>query len=213
MLAYLHGFASGPGSTKAVWFQERLAALGHALVIPDLAPDFTAMTITSQLDVVEALLRDAPAVLIGSSMGGYLAALAAERHPKRVPAIVMLAPAIGFVAKWEAGLGPDGVDEWRAAGTMPVWHYGLDDEAPLGIGFLDDARRWPELPDPRCSTLILAGRHDETVALADVERFASARPGRVLVVYDDGHELLDVLEPMWARIQAFLRAQGLLPPA
>lgn len=206
MLAYLHGFASGPGSTKAVWFRERFAALGRELVIPDLAPDFAAMTITSQLKVVEAL----PAgVLIGSSMGGYLAALAAERGPEQVSAIVMLAPAVGFLARWEAGLGADGVAEWRAAGSMPVWHYGLDREEPLGIGFLDDARRWPELPDPRCPTLILAGRHDDTVALADVERFARARVGRELVVYDDGHELLEVLEPMWARMTDFLRANGL----
>lgn len=210
MLAYLHGFASGPGSTKAVWFRERFATLGTTLVVPDLAPDFTRMTITSQLDVVEPLLRDEPAVLIGSSMGGYLAAIAAERWPDRVPAIVMLAPAMGFLAKWEAGLGPEGVAEWRAEGTMPVWHYGLDREEPLGIGLLDDARNWPELPDPRCPTLILAGRHDDTVALADVERFAHARPGRELVVYDDGHELLDVLEPMWTRMTDFLRAHALL---
>ncbi len=210
MLVYLHGFASGPDSTKAVWFRERLAALGHALVIPDLAPDFDAMTITSQLAVVETMLGDEPAVLFGSSMGGYLAALAAERHPDRVPAIVMLAPAFGFLARWEAGLGPDGVAEWRAEGSMPVWHYGRDREEALGIGFLDDARRWPALPDPRCPTLILAGRHDETVALADVERFAHARAGRELVVYDDGHELLAALEPMWARITAFLGTHGLL---
>jgi pimeloyl-ACP methyl ester carboxylesterase len=206
MLAYLHGFASGPGSTKAVWFRERFATIGRDLIIPDLAPDFGSMTITSQLAVVEAL---PPGVLIGSSMGGYLAALAAERRPERVSAIVMLAPAMGFLARWEAGLGPEGVAEWRAEGSMPVWHYGLDREEPLGIGFLDDARRWPELPDPRCPTLILAGRHDDTVALADVERFAHARAGRDLVVYDDGHELLDVLEPMWARITEFLGARAL----
>jgi pimeloyl-ACP methyl ester carboxylesterase len=204
MLAYLHGFASGPGSTKAVWFRERFATIGRELVVPDLAPDFTAMSITSQLEVVEAL---PPGVLIGSSMGGYLAALAAERHPERVPAIIMLAPAMGFLRRWEAGLGAEGVAEWRAEGTMPVWHYGLDREEPLDIGFLDDARRWPELPDPGCPTLILAGRHDETVALADVERFAHARPGRDLVVYDDGHELLDVLEPMWTRVTEFLRTR------
>ncbi len=208
MLAYLHGFASGPGSTKAVWFRDRFATLGQTLAVPDLAPDFGSMTITSQLDVVDELLRE-PAVLIGSSMGGYLAAIAGERWPDRVRAIVMLAPAIGFLTTWEAGLGPDGVAEWRREGTMPVWHYGLDREEPLGIGLLDDARRWPELPDPRCPTLILAGRRDDTVALADVERFAHARPGRELVVYDDGHELLDVLEPMWERTVDFLRAHGL----
>ena len=47
-LAYLHGFASGPGSTKARFFRAELAALGATLEIPDLAPDFTHMTRTAE---------------------------------------------------------------------------------------------------------------------------------------------------------------------
>ena len=41
MLVYLHGFASGPASTKAQLFRARLAERGATLAIPDLAPDFT----------------------------------------------------------------------------------------------------------------------------------------------------------------------------
>ncbi|MEW6273470.1 MAG: YqiA/YcfP family alpha/beta fold hydrolase [Thermodesulfobacteriota bacterium] len=93
-IAYLHGFVSGPGSTKAQFFHARLAALGVELAIPDLAPDFGRMTIGSELAVVEELLDAAPqTILLGSSLGGYLAALAAERHPERVPGLVLLAPA------------------------------------------------------------------------------------------------------------------------
>ncbi len=207
MLVYLHGFASGPGSTKATWFRERLAAMGRELVVPDLAPDFTTMTVTSQLAIVEPLL---PAVLLGSSLGGYLAALAAETWPDRVRALVLLAPAVGFLARWEARVGAEGMAQWRADGTIPVHHYGTGRDEPLGIGLLDDAARYPALPDPRCPTLVLAGRHDDAVPLAEVERFAAARPGRELVVYDTGHELIDVLEPMWERITRFLGGLGLL---
>jgi len=38
-LAYLHGFASGPGSTKAQFFRTRFAESGTTLAVPDLAPD------------------------------------------------------------------------------------------------------------------------------------------------------------------------------
>jgi predicted esterase YcpF (UPF0227 family) len=41
MLVYLHGFASGPASTKAQFFRTRFAERGVELAIPDLAPDFT----------------------------------------------------------------------------------------------------------------------------------------------------------------------------
>ena len=52
-LAYLHGFASGPGSTKAQFFRAELAALGATLEIPDLAPDYLG----AYLQLIERILR------------------------------------------------------------------------------------------------------------------------------------------------------------
>ena len=208
MLIYLHGFASGPGSTKAQFFRARLAERGVDLTIPDLAPDFTRQTISGQLALVESLLGDEPAVLLGSSLGGYLAALAAARRAEAVRGLVLFAPAFGFARRWEDRLGADAVARWRRDGEMPVFHYGLGRELPLAITLLDDAHRHPEEPDPPCPALVLAGRHDDAVPLAAVEHFAAGRPGRELVVYDAGHELTEVLEPMWERTAAFLAGLG-----
>ena len=205
MFAYLHGFASGPGSTKAQFFRARLAGMGATLEIPDLAPDFTRVTVTGMLAIVEELLAREPAVLLGSSLGGYLAALAAARQPARVRGLVLFAPAFGFVQRWETRIGPEAVARWRAAGTAPVYHYALEREVPLSIEILDDGRRHPEEPDPSAPALVFAGRHDDAVPLAAVERFARARGNRELVVFDSGHELTDVLEPMWQRTVEFLR--------
>ena len=203
-LIYLHGFASGPGSTKAQFFRARLATLGVTVEIPDLAPDFTHQTITGMLTIVDGLLARAPAVLLGSSLGGYLAALAAARHPERVRGLVLFAPAVGFAARWEARVGEHAMAAWRRRGVLPVHHYGRGREEPLSIALLDDARRYPEEPTPRCPTLVFAGRHDDAVPLAAVERFAAALPRGELVVFESGHELTDVLEPMWERTRTFL---------
>ena len=207
-LAYLHGFASGPTSTKAQFFRAGLAALGVTLEIPDLAPDFTHMTMSGQLAAVDGILARGPAVLLGSSLGGYLAALAAGRNPDRVRALVLFAPAFGFAARWEARVGPAAMARWRADGVLPVFHYGRGREEPLSIAFLDDARRYPDEPDPSCPALVFAGRHDDAVPLGAVEHFTSARPERELVVLEAGHELVEVLEPMWERTAAFLRRMG-----
>ena len=78
---YLHGFASGPSSQKARFFRDRFAELGIGLEVPDLAEGkFEQLTISGQLAVMERVARDEPASFIGSSMGGYLAALYAARH-------------------------------------------------------------------------------------------------------------------------------------
>jgi uncharacterized protein len=209
MLVYLHGFASGPGSTKAQFFRTRLAERGVPLAIPDLAPDFTHLTVTGMLGIVDAI-ADEPAVLLGSSLGGYLATLFAARCPDRVRALVLFAPAFGFVQRWEERVGAEAMARWRARGTAPVYHYGRREDVPLHVNLLDDARQYPEEPDPAAPALVFAGRHDEAVPLPSVEAFARRRAGRELVVYDAGHELTEVLEPMWERTLGFARRLGML---
>jgi hypothetical protein len=209
MLLYFHGFASGPASTKAEVVRARLAALGHALVVPDLAPDFTHQTISSQLAIVEALLGSEPAILMGSSLGGYLAALVAARHPERVRALVLLAPAFAFAPRWEAQLGPEVMAHWRRHGVMPVMHYGREHEELLSVELLSDARRYPDEPDPRAPALVVAGRFDDAVPLDSIEAFAHKRPERELVVFDAGHQLTEVLDPLWDRMRDFLTRFGI----
>jgi len=207
-IAYLHGFASGPGSTKAAYFRLRLGDAGVDLQVPDLAPDFRRMTIGGELAVVEKLLEQGPTILLGSSLGGWLATLAAERHPESVPGIVLFAPAFGFVERWERRLGDDAVARWRRDGTLPVFHYGTGREELLGIELLDEGRAHAALPDPPCPALVFAGRRDESVPLAAIEPFAAARAGRELVVFDTGHELTEALEPMWELTRGFLASLG-----
>ena len=88
---YLHGFASGPASKKATFFRRRIPSLE----IPDLAAgDFEHLSITSQIDVIDEMTVGESVSLIGSSMGGYLAALYAARRPEAVARLVLLAPAL-----------------------------------------------------------------------------------------------------------------------
>src|SRR5207237_9379712 len=86
-LFYLHGFASSSHSTKAASFRERLQARGVRVSIPDFnEPDFATLTMTrmlNQLDREIAADGDEPVVLMGSSLGGTLAILAASRFAER----------------------------------------------------------------------------------------------------------------------------------
>src|SRR5580658_2151875 len=102
---YVHGFASSPQSRKAVQFRAALAARGVSVDIPAMdRGDFEHLTISGQLDVLEDAIHGEPVCLIGSSMGGYLAALYAAAHPE-VARLVLLAPAFGFAQRWDEKIG------------------------------------------------------------------------------------------------------------
>ena len=207
-VVYLHGFASGPKSTKARYFQARFAERGVSLEIPDLAAgDFEHLTITGQLGVVEEACRGRSVVLMGSSMGGYLAALYAARHPEGVERLVLMAPAFRLARRWAEVLGQERFVEWERTGQLPVFHYGDGRMRNLGFGLIEDGRRHEDFPDFSQPGLIFHGTGDEVVP-ADLSRsFAEGRMNVRLRTFDAGHELTEVLEPMWTETWQFLEGQ------
>jgi hypothetical protein len=203
-ILYLHGFASSPSSSKARYFRQRLENAGARVDIPDLAAgDFEHLTITAQLAVVERAAAGHPVSLIGSSLGGYLAALYAARHPE-VARVVLLAPAFGFARRWPESLGPARVEEWRRAGTMDVYHYGEDRHRQLGHQLIDDGAAYEDYPDFRQPALIFHGAGDDVVPPRYSEHFAATHPNARLEILDSGHQLLDVLDDMALKIVEFL---------
>jgi pimeloyl-ACP methyl ester carboxylesterase len=201
---YLHGFASSPASRKACFFAEKLAALGFAVEIPDLAEgDFKGLTLTKQLALVERLGRHEPAIVIGSSLGGYLAALYTARHPE-VDRVILLAPALGFHRLWSHEFGPERLRLWREKGSIPVFHYGAGSQQLIGYQLMEDASRFE--PDPQFSQpcLIFHGAQDPLVPIAQSLEFAAARPNVRLIGLDSGHELTDVLDKIWDESEKFL---------
>ncbi len=201
---YLHGFASGPGSQKGQTLRERFAAQGIDLLIPDLAEgDFEHLTLTRQLAVIGRAAAGEPSVLIGSSMGGYLAALYAARHPE-VRRVVLYAPAFGFPHRVGALLGPDEMERWRTEGSHAFFNYAAGKEQPLHYGLIEDARHYEEYPDVVQPVLIIHGTRDDHVPLALSQRFAAGRENVRLVTLDTDHQMLDALDAVWRETWAFL---------
>ena len=205
-ILYLHGFASSPASSKARFFADRLRAAGAQIDIPDLAAgDFEHLTISGQLRVIEAAAGGGPIALMGSSMGGYLAALYAARHPE-VSRLVLLAPAFCFARRWEERMGVEEVAAWRENGTVEVFHYGENRQCRLAHGLLDDGAKYEDYPNFHQPALIFHGANDDVVPAAYSEEFARTHPDVKLSILNSGHELLDVLDYMAPRVTEFLLA-------
>jgi uncharacterized protein len=203
-ILYFHGFASSPASGKARFFQAAFRNRGVDIEIPDLAAgDFEHLTITGQLETISRLARREPVSLIGSSMGGYLAALYASTHPE-VNRVALLAPAFGFGKRWPETLGTETVAEWQRNGWRTIFHYGEGRERRLHYGLLEDAGQYPAYPDVSQPTLIFHGALDDVVPAAFSETFAASHPDASLEVLDSGHELHNVLDYMAPRVLGFL---------
>ncbi len=197
---YLHGFASGPQSVKAVDLQNRFAERGINLEVPDLnQPDFFNLTLTRQIRQCEAILaadkRDW--TILGSSLGGLTAAWLAQRNVN-VHRLVLLAPAFEFLAYWQQQLGAAQLEQWRKDGSIEVYHYVEVRSLPLGYSFWADASQYSEAelkqPTP---TLILHGLFDEVIPIEASRRYTAQRPWCTLIELQSDHGLTDRLPKIW----------------
>ncbi len=204
-VVYLHGFASGPGSHKAQLFRGRFAERGVPLDVPDLAAgDFEHLTVSGQLAVVERATQGEAVCLIGSSLGGYLAALYAARHPE-VERLVLMAPAFGFGQRFLESIGPAEAQRWREAGWRTVFNYSTGREERLWWRLIEDALEFEEFPAAAQPALIFHGRRDDHVPYSLSQEFVRRQPGTRLELFDDGHELLASVEAIWSAAAAFLK--------
>jgi uncharacterized protein len=203
-IVYLHGFASSPSSRKARFFAEKFKALGIPFHAPALDQgDFRNLTVTRQLALVETLLAGESVVLMGSSLGGYLAALIAGRHPE-IARLVLLAPAFNLHERWTSQTTGQQLADWQRNGEMPVFHYGAGQELPIAYEFFEDAKRYAPFPSFVQPALLFHGLQDNVVPVESSVHYREFHPNVQLFRMDSGHELTDVLDMIWQRTEEFL---------
>jgi pimeloyl-ACP methyl ester carboxylesterase len=212
---YLHGFTSSPSSSKAQRFARELAAEGVTFACPDFnQPSFETLTITRMLEQTAEAIATAPAdpiALIGSSLGAFVAVHAvSSRHADRraagrVDRLILLAPALDFGGNRLERLGDHGIDEWRRAGRLTVFHHAASRPQEIGFALYEDAAQYDAFAvDATLPTLVFQGRADETVEPASVERWARGRPLVDLRLVEDGHQLTASMDLIWAESARFL---------
>lgn len=202
---YLHGFASRPASRKATYFHTQFLEHGIDLTIPALdGANFPALTVSGQLEIVQQAIGGQESVLIGSSLGGYLAALAASRN-SAVKAVVLLAPAFCFPRRWEEELGADAFAAWESEGSREVFHYGEGRPMRIGFGLIRDGLNYEDYPDVEQRALVLHGVNDDVVPVAFSREFSRRHPQTAeLIELDTDHEMASVLPDLWNHTRRFL---------
>ena len=204
-VVWLGGFHSEMTGTKAQALAEWAASAGRDFLRFDWFGHgqsegrFVDGTITrwrgDALAVIDRL-TEGPLVLVGSSMGGWLACLAALVRPNRVRAMVLVAPSADFTeALLKPGLAPEALAALEREG---VWiRPSAYDEAgyEIAAALLEDGARWSILGAPvpiRCPVRILQGGADPDVPWTHALALASAIEGDDVVftlIRDGDHRL------------------------
>ena len=204
MVVWLGGFRSDMAGTKAQALADWAHGEGRAYLRFDYfahgesSGDFAQGTVTrwraDALAVIDELTQG-PLVLVGSSMGGWIACLAAAVRAQRVKAMVLVAPAADFTEKLmepeldhlaKAALAKDGV--WLRPSD-----YG--DPYPITRALLEDGARWSILPGPVPVTApvrILQGGEDPDVPWTHALELAQALKSQDVVftlIKDGDHRL------------------------
>ena len=175
-VVFLPGFRSDMEGTKAFHLDAHCERCGRAYLRFDYrghgrsSGRFETFTIGGAKEDTLAVLDElveGPAVLVGSSMGGWVALLAAIARPERVRGLVLVAPAPDFTERlmWRA---------WDAAKRARLEREGMvfepsdyEEPVPITRALIEDGRRHLLLEAAtvpvRCPVHILHGQRDEAV--------------------------------------------------
>jgi len=218
-IVWLGGFHSDMSGTKAQALDAWAESRGHAYLRFDYfghgasSGAFRDGTITRWRDDALAVLDrlcDGKQVLVGSSMGAWIALLAASARPEKVAALLLLAPAADFTEAliWPR-MSPDiraevmERGEWQRASA-----YG-DGPYPITRALIEDGRRHLLLDAPielDCPVHILQGMKDPDVPWQHALKLLDTLSGNpTLTFIKNGDHRLSTPEDL-ARIAAALDA-------
>jgi pimeloyl-ACP methyl ester carboxylesterase len=209
-LVWLCGFKSDMASTKAAALDEYCAKAGRALLRFDYSGHgasggrFEDGTTTRWLEETIAVVRAAttgPQILVGSSMGGYLALLAARTFAQageaaRLAGLALIAPAVDFTealiwAKASKAARRAILEQGAWARPSPY----STEPYPITKALIEDGRRHLLLGATirtHCPVRVLQGMQDEDVpyrhAMTLVEHIAGD-PVTLTLIKDGDHRL------------------------
>lgn len=203
---YLHGFCSNAWGRKPETVKEVCLQTGAGFLRFDFAGHGSSAADFDKADfdvwknqVFEAVETIVPGdcVAVGSSMGGWVAMIAAVKYPERVKGLIGLAAAPNFVRRFAALITPEQKRELETRGRFVIvnndFSYTITSrfvETALASCLPEDGTPW----DIRCPVHLIQGMKDASVPWREVlvyaERMVSEKT-EVKLLKNSNHRLND----------------------
>ncbi len=185
-IVFLPGLMSDMEGTKAAYLDTHCQRTGSACIRFDYSGHgqsggtFTRRTIRHWIaeteQVLSTLAGRRPQILVGSSMGAWIALHFARQHPDRVAGLVLIAAAPDFTTTLTASLTPDQAESLATTGVFPLPSESGGDAIPITQQLLTDGAASCVLDRPLALPMpvrLLHGDHDSDVPLTQALRLLS----------------------------------------
>ncbi len=205
-IIFLHGLMSDMNGIKSMWLEDycrqreynfiRFDNFGHG----QSSGTFINETIGSWLNGLELILTELTnghVILVGSSLGGWLALLASLKFPEKIVGLVCIAPAPDFTeeAIWQK-LPPDKQEQMQLEGYLVVGGHNCKQKYPLSYQLISEARNHLLLNkdsiELNCPVHLIHGMLDNDIPYTISQRLLQkiTTPNIVLKLIKDGDHRL-----------------------
>ena len=201
---WMCGFKSDISGTKVLRLEDWANRTGHGFLAFDYSGHgesdgaFEDGTVSQWRDDALAAIdsqTDGPLVIVGSSMGGWMALLAALARPDRVKGLVLIAPAPDFTEKlmWPEFPAKAQAEIMEQGFTLRPSDY--DEPYTITRALIEDGRQWQILDGPigfDGPVRILQGMQDADVPWTHAARLVDALTASdltITLIKDGDHRL------------------------
>lgn len=204
VVMFCGGYRSDMGGTKAMYLEGACKKRGQGYVRFDYSGhgesggDFKDGTIGSWFSDALAILNtvvEGPVLLVGSSMGGWIALLLAQARPERVAGLIGIAPAPDFTQEVYAKLTPEQQISIQELGYLSVPNDYSDEPYYFTKALFEDGERNLLLNSPKVAPFpmhLIHGKLDTDVPFETSLRIKQVYQGDIIditCVEDGDHRL------------------------
>ena len=205
LVMFLTGLASDMMGTKAQYLDKicenlglgyiRFDFRGHGQSMGLFEDGCIGLWLEDALDILDNLAKNKPVILIGSSMGGWVSLLVAQRRKEKIYALIGLACAPDFTRDIKIAMTNDQKEHFKTHGffDLPSDYGG----APYRITrqILDDGEQYCVLDSPLkifCPVRLIQGKKDRDVPWQTAQKLydvLQSKDKKVIFLDESDHRL------------------------